>query len=683
MSSDPFVRERLRAAVDSESFDTERLLMLVTQPAASELRVPPGPRRRWPVAVGALAAAAAAIALAFWAISSERVHPRPVHTPNPEPTTTTPAPVAFPSGGRLVFVASVDANDPAGSLYRSRPGDETPSLLATDLGLDAASGSPDGRRVAFIVSGEASGELRVVGADGKDPRTLTTEHAPSAVTWSPDSSSLVFSAGLGGGLYRIDADGTGLRLVADPTPGCVFRDPAWSPDGSRLAFAQECASPLAVSGVGVANLEDWNPRLVARATGVLGISWSPDGSRLAYSAEGTRDHDVRVVDVASGVDRNLTGDPAEETSPAWSPDGQWIGFARDGALSVMRPDGSQVQTVPGGANLFTRSLTWTHPLTAAPPVVLPPPSGPDVQAVIPVQTGIDSLTESGGYVWTIGNERLLRVDPVTNTIDFAFGLPTAESPPGDLISDGRFGVWFTYEGAVWHFRATRHTFPEGPFVLDLPGAGDLALGGGKLWVRTTDSIVALNPSTEERLGSIPLDPACSCGSLAYLDGSLWMGDRNPVGGVDRIDPSTGQVTARIQAGSPAELVVNDGTLWVLGDPGVYEVDPATNTARQTDHIVDFEGYSGVTATSGDGRLWANGGSSGMSAGGSAVQVVDPATGHVVAVLDVFRIDMGGCSLAVTGGSLWESCGGVRTDDRGRVVGMLPEHSSYLVRIREP
>ena len=169
----------------------------------------------------------------------------------------------------------------------------------------------------------------------------------------------------------------------------------------------------------------------------------------------------------------------------------------------------------------------------------------------------------------------------------------------------------------------------------------------------------------------------------YFDGSLWLGDRNPVGGVDRIDPATGRVLARIQAGSPAALVVADGKLWDLGDPGVFLIDPTTNTARNTDGIPGFEGYADVTAVAGDGRIWASGGSSGMSIGSSAVQVIDPGTGRVVGTLDVFGLSPSRCAQAVAAGSLWQTCSGYRSDDHGRATGVTPQGSSYVVRIREP
>lgn len=77
-------------------------------------------------------------------------------------------------------------------------------------------------------------------------------------------------------------------------------------------------------------------------------AWSPDGSQIAFVSDRSGNADVWVMDVDGGNAVNLTNDEAKDHSPAWSPDGQWIAFAslRDTLyweLYVMRPDGSDVQ----------------------------------------------------------------------------------------------------------------------------------------------------------------------------------------------------------------------------------------------------------------------------------------------------------------------------------------------------
>jgi TolB protein len=176
-------------------------------------------------------------------------------------------------------------------------------------------------------------------ADGSRQRRLTAGLSPA---WSPDGSLIAFSGpsvnpdGSHGTLAVIRPDGTGLRALPR-TEGGEY--PSWSPDGTRIAFnsnltgshvmyvAQADGSKVVdLSGVG----EGWQ------------VDWSPDGRSILFTSE--RDHPDHYTDVyvmrpdGSGV-RRLTHQVG--FSSTWSPDGEHIGLAAPG-LSVMNPDGTGV-----------------------------------------------------------------------------------------------------------------------------------------------------------------------------------------------------------------------------------------------------------------------------------------------------------------------------------------------------
>jgi TolB protein len=57
-------------------------------------------------------------------------------------------------------------------------------------------------------------------------------------------------------------------------------------------------------------------------------AWSPDGTRLAFARATGRRQELRVVDVATGIERLLVWTRVVDAHPAWSPDGSRLAFTR-------------------------------------------------------------------------------------------------------------------------------------------------------------------------------------------------------------------------------------------------------------------------------------------------------------------------------------------------------------------
>lgn len=112
-------------------------------------------------------------------------------------------------------------------------------------------------------------------------------------------------------------------------------------------------------------------------------AWSPDGSQIAFWSE--RDgQDIWVVPVAGGTPVRLTSDPSTDQSPAWSPDGQRIAFVSDRGgtqdIWVMDADGSNpVQVTSDDTN--ERAPSWS----------------PDGSAIAYHASGSDNIAD----VWTV------------------------------------------------------------------------------------------------------------------------------------------------------------------------------------------------------------------------------------------------------------------------------------------
>ena len=186
---------------------------------------------------------------------------------------------------------------------------------------------------------------------------------------TPAQAQLVYSGD--GQLYEIDADGSNRRLFTPPTdPSASDSEPAWSPDGSRLAVVHQRndTDDFDRSRIDLLNADGSSRERLTRferGTFVGSPRWSPDGSRVAF-ARFTHHREryrtaIVIRDLDDGEERTLISQRLRRrfTSvalPAWSPDGESIlytGFRLDRSFHFR----SSIYTVPaegGTARLLRR-----------------------------------------------------------------------------------------------------------------------------------------------------------------------------------------------------------------------------------------------------------------------------------------------------------------------------------------
>jgi Tol biopolymer transport system component len=232
-------------------------------------------------------------------------------------------------------------------------------LTDSGEGVDSSpTWSPDGRRVAFRTtrgspSGRDPSNIFVVNADGSGERQLTPARGAAAgglfPAWSPDGSSIAYSNGSGINLVR--PDGSGRRPL-----GVAGECSVWSPDGSKLMF---CSNGIN-RGEGVDNWDvfvmDADGSHVRRLTSNLAQdypgAWSPDGTQIAFFSRRDGDGEVYVMDADGSNLRRVTNQPGAQAADAWLPDGRLvIGSAQEGVEGppdwfVMGPDGSGRASLP-------------------------------------------------------------------------------------------------------------------------------------------------------------------------------------------------------------------------------------------------------------------------------------------------------------------------------------------------
>ena len=278
--------------------------------------------------------------------------------------TTPPAPASVdefeptwsPDGTKIAFVVGSGAN---GTTIQARDAAGTQTVLATaapGTRVNSPSYSPDGTRVAYLQFGSNKSNLMV-----NQVQVAATDDAfPFFPQWL-SNDQLLYTAD---GKIRTTVVSTGatseipfevrFRLNRPPYRHKRFDfdsddarqalgivGPALSPDGRRVAFG--ALNQIWVMEIGR------RPRAI---TGGLYYktdpAWSPDGTKIAYASDKSgKTMDLYVIDWRTGVERRVTAlDGSAEVSPAWSPDGRFLAYQdQNGATFTVEIDTGIVKQV--------------------------------------------------------------------------------------------------------------------------------------------------------------------------------------------------------------------------------------------------------------------------------------------------------------------------------------------------
>ena len=285
-----------------------------------------------------------------------------------------PAQAAYPGqNGRIAFASGGFPR----ALVTIEP-DGSGSTKIVDQGDDPA-WSPDGTKIAYTAPPTLTHgpQLAIVDADGTGTVFPTgTADNESQPSWSPDGSKIVFTRFVPDGsffvfdLFVMNADGTGQTRLTDSRaddPGFAATEPAWSPDGTRIAFTrtitQSGNQPLDeeiyvinVDGTDLTRLTH-NPATTVLAND-LSPAWSPDGTQIVFSSRREGSYGVHVMN-ADGTGLRRVAEAPQASFPAWSPDGERLAFANPfHDIHTVRVDGTGLENVTGTPSVSELNPDW-------------------------------------------------------------------------------------------------------------------------------------------------------------------------------------------------------------------------------------------------------------------------------------------------------------------------------------
>src|SRR5215207_823202 len=197
--------------------------------------------------------------------------------------------------------------------------------------------------------GQPCDDLWVMDADGTNQTNLTNtpDTNEGQPAWSPDGTKIAFtgpgdlnedgSGGLGD-VYVMDADGTNRTNLTD-TPDDLDYQPSWAPSGAQITFVREVRElpgqiifeqpDIFVMDTDPATNDAIN--LTQTDESESHPDWSPDGAKIAFSGVRNSGWEIVTMDPDGQNEANLTGDGFEgnDEAPEWSPDGTKVVFQKE------------------------------------------------------------------------------------------------------------------------------------------------------------------------------------------------------------------------------------------------------------------------------------------------------------------------------------------------------------------
>jgi Tol biopolymer transport system component len=257
-----------------------------------------------------------------------------------------------PGPGRILFTRIGNGR---ADLYAMDLNGQNLTQLSTSFALeDWGAWSPDTLKIAYQSDQRADTtaavhfHVYVMNSDGSNVVQLTFEDSADSYhpAWSPDGTKLAFGSTRDSNpeIYVMDPNGSNIiRLTFDSAQDA---QPAWSPDGAKIAFVSDRDGNPEIF---VMNADGSGPVNITNHAGSdLAPAWSPDGTKIAFQSDRETDFAVWVMNADGSNPVRLTSPSPPSGAPSWSPDGTRIAYEQAGDLWVMNADGSRKIRITSG-----------------------------------------------------------------------------------------------------------------------------------------------------------------------------------------------------------------------------------------------------------------------------------------------------------------------------------------------
>lgn len=211
--------------------------------------------------------------------------------------------------------------------------------------------SPDGKKVVFNSDKVWDQDLYVIDLLPRPRETrlakpFVLEQSPA---WSPDGSKIAYSSN--GDIYISNEDGKGVRRIT--THRAIDVSPTWSPDGNHIAFVSDRTGKPQIY---VMDTSGGNTRQVTSGDYSTDPSWSPDPSvnRIAFVRVEGSEANIYTIKPDGNNEKKLTSGTRRNENPSWTPDGHYITFSstRDASknIYIMYLNGQNQRRLTSGGN---------------------------------------------------------------------------------------------------------------------------------------------------------------------------------------------------------------------------------------------------------------------------------------------------------------------------------------------